>query len=173
MIPGAARAVAALRDCGFVVVVVTNQTVVARGLSTEAEVRRVHDHIQSLLWDEAGPDATIQEFRFCPHHPNADLASYRCECSCRKPRSGMILDAAAAHDLDLESGESFLVGDRMSDLAAGHGTGCRTVLVESGRHRDPPIESPEVVDRAVQPDLVCADLSHAADWIVSMKVDAR
>lgn len=166
LICGAAEAVKALQDSGYLVVVVSNQTVVARGLATEADVRAVHAYIQRLLLAEGG--AAVDAFYFCPHHPNATLPEYRVACTCRKPRPGMLLKAA--EDLGIDLSTSYMIGDRMSDMAAGQRAGCQTILVQSGRHLDPPIESPDPVAPSCQPDFVCADLRRAAEWILSNKV---
>jgi D-glycero-D-manno-heptose 1,7-bisphosphate phosphatase len=162
--PGAAECVRSLRERGFLVVVVTNQAVVGRGLASESDVREVHHHIQGLLRDDAGELGTISDFRFCPHHPQADVAEYRVDCECRKPRPGMILDAA--RDLDIDPGRSFLVGDRLTDIAAGREAGCTTVLVETGRHGDAPIETSEPVDPEMHPDHTTDGLVAATEWIV-------
>ena len=156
--PYAAGAARRLRDAGFVLVVVTNQPVVARGLCSEADVDAVHAFIQEKL------GGVIDRYSFCPHHPKATLEAYRAICECRKPRAGMLRDAAKSLHIDLA--RSFMVGDRPSDIAAGRRAGCRTVLVETGKHVSPPIESP---DRPVSlvPDWTCANLEEAAEWILS------
>ena len=162
--PGAANCVLSLREQGFLVVVVPNQTVVARGLASESDVRKVHRHIQALLEDDAGEAGTISDFRFCPHHPAADVARYRVDCTCRKPRPGMILDAA--HELDIDPTQSFLVGDRPTDIVAGREAGCTTVLVETGRHLERPTEATRSVDPATRPDHTADGLTAATEWIV-------
>lgn len=166
LIRGAAEGVKALRESGFLVVVVSNQTVVARGLATEADVCAVHGHIQRLLLIEG--TTAIDRFYYCPHHPNATLPEYRIACTCRKPRPGMLL--SAADDLSIDLSASYMIGDRMSDVAAGQRAGCQTILVQSGRHLDPPIESPDPISSSCQPDFVCTDLRQAAEWILSSGV---
>jgi D-glycero-D-manno-heptose 1,7-bisphosphate phosphatase len=122
-------------------VVVTNQPDVARGTQTRAGVEALNDLVRSAL--------PVLEVLTCCH----DTAD---GCACRKPRPGLLLEAARRWGLDL--GRSFMVGDRWSDVAAGRAAGCRTVLVEtphSGRHR-------------CVPDHVTADLAGAADWIIRL-----
>jgi D-glycero-D-manno-heptose 1,7-bisphosphate phosphatase len=85
-------------------------------------------------------------------------------CECRKPRPGMLLRAARELDLDLSA--SFMVGDRLSDILAGACAGCRTILVETGLHTAPPIESGDGWKMTVQPDYVCADLRAASRIIL-------
>jgi histidinol-phosphate phosphatase family protein len=115
--PDAGRAIGWMRDAGFEVVVVSNQSAVARGLCSEADVRAVNERVQSLLQAEgAGVDA----FYFCPHHPERGDA-----CDCRKPEPGLLLRAARERGLDL--GKSFLVGDSERDLEAGRRAGVRSL----------------------------------------------
>ena len=151
-----------LRLAGYILVVVSNQPIVARGLSSPAEVELVHARIQELLAQEGG--AEIDRFYFCPHHPNATVAEYRQDCQCRKPRIGMLVQAARELRLDLAG--SVMVGDRPSDIASGRRAGCRTVQIESGRHLEAPIESPDDYAAEVTPDHRSVDLAAAADWIL-------
>jgi D-glycero-D-manno-heptose 1,7-bisphosphate phosphatase len=128
LIPGAAAAVRRLNDAGRPVVVVTNQSGVARGFFPESRVGEVHRHIASLLLAEAG--AVIAHFDYSPYHPTAGVGEYLRDTDCRKPRPGMLLRSAAALGLDLP--HSWMVGDRRSDLEAGAAAGCRTILVRTG-----------------------------------------
>lgn len=160
--PEAPRTLRALAQAGFRLVVVSNQTVVARGLLSEDEVERLQADVAAAL-ESAGAPA-LDGFYYCPHHPSATLERYRIECDCRKPRPGMILRAAA--ELGIDVSRSFLVGDRPSDVTAGALAGCRTVLVRTGRHEDPPIESSLEYAQTV-PDHTCADLAEAARWILA------
>jgi histidinol-phosphate phosphatase family protein len=161
LLPGVPAAIARLSSAGYAVVVVTNQPVVARGLVAEADVQRASAALEEMLRSHG---AVIERTYFCPHHPNATVESYRRECDCRKPRAGLVL--RAARDLGLELSRSFLVGDRPSDIAAGKRAGCRTVLVETGKHTAPPIESPDA-PTDVTADVVLRDLPAAAEWILA------
>ena len=163
LLHGTTESVSRLRRAGFKLIVVTNQTVVARGMATEDDVRSIHASIQELLIRQGTKG--IDAFYYCPHHPNATLPEYRLDCECRKPRMGMIMKAADEWKLDIPS--SFTIGDRMSDIAAGRSAGCRTILLETGRHLEPPIESPEKIDAMCQPDFICDDLPDAVDTILS------
>ena len=162
LFPCAPQAIRRLRASGFAVVVVTNQTVVARGLVSEQDVELIHAWIQRLLRKRGGGE--IERFYFCPHHPNAILPQYRTACDCRKPRPGMLLRAARELNLDLE--RSYMVGDRISDIIAGQRAGCRTILVQTGMHTAPPIESVDAMELSVKQDYVCADLGEAVDIIL-------
>jgi D-glycero-D-manno-heptose 1,7-bisphosphate phosphatase len=162
--PGAASALAALRRGGFRVVVVTNQTVVARGLAEEKDVDRVHAEIDRQL-AAAGP-GRIDAYYVCPHHPNATRPAYRIDCDCRKPKPGLLLRAAAEHGIDLRA--SFMIGDRITDVIAGRVAGCGTIMVETGAHLEPPIETGEPIDPTVKPDRTCRDLAEAAAFILGL-----
>lgn len=124
LLPGAAEAVALLRAAGYPVVVVTNQSGIARGLITEEQLAAVHQRLQALLQQQGtGVDAIY----YCPYldGPEAVVESYRRASSLRKPQPGMLLAAARELNLDLES--SWMVGDSVSDIEAGRAAGCRTI----------------------------------------------
>ena len=123
--PGAAAAVAAARAMGFAIVVVSNQSGVARGLFDEAAVVAVDRRMADLLRADH-PEAMIDLHLYCPFHPTAPVAAYRRDSPLRKPRPGMLLAAAEALSLDLA--RSWLVGDAPRDVEAGRAAGCRTVL---------------------------------------------
>jgi D-glycero-D-manno-heptose 1,7-bisphosphate phosphatase len=161
VLEGVPQALDLLHRVGFRLVVVSNQTVVARGLASEAEVHALHCHLQELLEQAGGP--RLDGWYFCPHHPKATLIQYREVCQCRKPRPGLIHQAARGLGLDLRA--SFMVGDRITDIIAGARAGTRTVLVQTGKHLDPPIEMSEPLEAAIQPDHTCMDLREAAQWI--------
>src|ERR1041385_3505620 len=91
ILPGVPEALERLKQSGFSLIVVSNQTVVARGLASEDEVRESNDSLQKLLIQTGGP--SLDGWYFCPHHPNATLTAYRQICDCRKPRPGLFLHA--------------------------------------------------------------------------------
>lgn len=154
LIPGSADAIAALNRGGWPVVVVTNQSGVARGLFTADTVRAVHARLSEQL---AGYGARVDAYYFCPHFPTAEVEAYRSECGCRKPKPGMLLRAAA--DLNLDPDRSWMVGDRASDLEAGAAAGARTVLVRTGYGATVDVTA---LDRArLNLDLVASDLADA------------
>lgn len=163
--PGVPAGLVRLREAGYRLVVVSNQAVVARGLATEAEVRSVNEEIQRRLVAAGAPP--VERFYFCPHHPEATLEAYRRVCDCRKPKPGMLL--AAARDLGLDLGTSVLLGDRLSDIAAGASAGTRTVLLETGMHTQPLIVTDTPMDASIRPDHCCADFGAAVDWILQSR----
>jgi len=127
LIPGAAEAIGALNRREIPVIVVTNQAGLARAFFPEAQVMAVHRALAAVL-QQAG--ARVDRFYYCPHHPTAGLPPYRVDCDCRKPKPGMVLQAADDFGLDLS--RCILVGDKVSDLEAGRRAGCRTILVKTG-----------------------------------------
>ncbi len=119
---GAADGVRKLHAAGFALVVVSNQSGVARGYFEEADLGVVWAKLRELL----GVPFSVY---YCPHHPEGD-APYDIRCSCRKPEPGMLLGAAKEHSLDLS--QSWMIGDILNDVEAGRRAGCRTVLLDGG-----------------------------------------
>lgn len=156
LIPGAAAAIAALRKLGFAIVIVSNQSGVARGLFDETATRAVNARMCELLLAET-PEAIIEAHEYCPHHPDAPLPAYRSDCDCRKPRPGMLLKAA--RELHLDLAKSWLVGDAPRDIDAGAAAGCRTILFADASLAPSP--AAEKKGKA-QPDYVVHSLEEAA-----------
>ena len=169
LLPGVPAALARLRAAGLPLVVVSNQPIVARGLATEADVVALHKFLQALLMQAGAP--CLVGWYFCPHHPKANVPAYRLNCDCRKPQPGMLLRAARELGLDLSA--SFMVGDRITDIIAGARAGCRTILVQTGMHSKPPIETAAPLDISVQPDFLCAGFPAVADWILSQSTKVK
>ena len=130
LFPWTAEAIRKLNRAGVPVIVTTNQSGVARGYFPEELVHQVHRKIALEL---AASDARIEAFYYCPHHPDASEKSYRKECECRKPRTGMLAEAAQRFHIDLKS--SYVVGDSSRDMEMGFNSGARTVLVMTGYGR--------------------------------------
>ena len=117
MLPGVAEAIALLNEAGFLVIVVSNQRSVAKGLITGAQLNSIHEKMCDAL---ARAGATIHGVYYCPHELEP-------ACNCRKPQPGMLLQAAGEYDIDL--GASWMIGDSDKDVGAGKAVGCRTVRV--------------------------------------------
>ena len=159
LLPGVARAIRGLNEAGLPVVVVTNQSGLARGYFPESLLEAVHAELHRLLAREG---AHLDGLYICPHHPEAREERFRLDCNCRKPRTGLLERAAAELGLDL--GRSYMVGDRWSDLRCGAAVGATTVLVLTGYGRgDAAYVGP---GQTVQPDHVAEDLEAAARWIL-------
>jgi D-glycero-D-manno-heptose 1,7-bisphosphate phosphatase len=159
LIPGAAEAIRRLNASGCKVVLVTNQSGVARGYFPESLVHQAHDLLVAMLGKEG---ARLDGIYYCPHHPRAGNSHYTRECDCRKPATGL-LDRAAT-DLNIDLGRSFMIGDKWSDVELGQRAGCRTILVRTGfAHDDPGNVRPEGIR---DPDFTARDLADAVDWVL-------
>lgn len=127
ILPHAAESIKKLNKLGFLVIVVTNQPVVARGLAVPKEIDAIHAVLISQFKKKG---AKIDAVYFCPHHPNADVKKYRLGCRCRKPEPGMLLKALKKYKIDPE--RSYMIGDAMIDVVAGKRAGLKTILVKTG-----------------------------------------
>lgn len=137
----AGEALAALSEAGFELVVVSNQSGVARGYFSEEALADVAARLDQLL---AQFDVRLSGFYYCPHHPEGAIAGYRTTCRCRKPAPGLL--TRAAQELGLDLGASWLVGDILDDVEAGARAGCATVLLNNGNEtqwRDGPWRRPK------------------------------
>ena len=125
IMPGVREGLAALKNAGFLLIVVTNQPDVARGRVSQESVESINGHLMSEL--------PLDDFRVC-YHDNVD------NCDCRKPKPGLLLSAAEEHKIDPSA--SFMIGDRWSDVEAGRRAGCRTIFIDSGYAEQAP-EAPD------------------------------
>jgi D-glycero-D-manno-heptose 1,7-bisphosphate phosphatase len=128
LFPAAPHALASLTRAGFALIVVTNQSAIARGDVGFDELRRVNAHLARVLSEDG---ARVEAFYVCPHHPREGHAPYRRACACRKPRPALLERAAA--DLELDLTRSWIVGDALRDMDAGLAAGASAVLVETGK----------------------------------------
>jgi D-glycero-D-manno-heptose 1,7-bisphosphate phosphatase len=147
-----------LQSLGFALFITTNQSGIARGYFSEAQMHAFNAALCELL---RGGGIEIAGIYYCPFHPTAGRGEYRRESPLRKPAPGMLLQAAAEHSLDLAA--SFAIGDKKSDVAAGRAAGCRTVLVHTGRAGTGEPESSAQAD-FVGVDLLSAAAQIAATW---------
>lgn len=161
LLPDVGNALVMFALMQYKLIVISNQPVVARGLISENEVRSLHKFLELKIEQETS--VTLDDFFFCPHHPDATIEKYRVRCTCRKPEPGMLYDAATKHSIDLT--KSYMIGDRITDCIAGHSAGCTTVQVLTGMHTEPPIRSFSNVDYSYKPDFTCNSLFEAAQWI--------
>lgn len=125
--PFAAEALRCLRAQGIFAVLVTNQSAVARGICSVEEVETLHNQLRRAL---AAESAFLDALYYCPFHPQGKVVEFAKDSSWRKPAPGMLLQASV--DLNLDLCQSLMVGDKLSDLAAGKAAGCRTALVRTG-----------------------------------------
>ena len=158
VLPGAGEAISQMRELGFLALVVSNQPGVAKGQCTETFLNLLTAYLQEEL---AHKGASLDAVYYCLHHPHAVVEHYRLECACRKPRPGLLLQAARDHRIDLS--ESYLIGDRLVDVEAGKAVGCRTILVRS--------PASDLKDGALnQPNRMCEDLLSAVLEIRELEV---
>ena len=147
ILPSVPQAIRLLNQHGFKVVVVTNQSGVARGYFTETTLLQIHQHMKEEL---AKYDARVDAVYYCPHHPDDG-------CECRKPKPGLLMKAA--QDLGIDLGRSFVIGDSEIDVKAGKAVGCQTVLVTDGTNMGNEITEP--------PDHIADSMLQAVQWIFS------
>ncbi len=159
LIPGAGAAIRRLNEKGFKVVLVTNQSGIARGYFTESFVHETHALLEQMLREEG---ARIDGIYYCPHHPRAGNSHYTKVCDCRKPGTGLI--DRAARDLAIDVKMSFVVGDKWSDVELGQRAGARSILVRSGFASDDPgnVRPGHLSD----PDFIAHTITEAVDWIL-------
>src|SRR3546814_44652 len=129
LLPGVINALKTLRDSGYLLVVVTNQSGIARGYFTEADFQALTEHMRLLLGRH---DVELAGVFHCPHLPHGSVAEYRRDCTCRKPMPGMF--TKAIEELHIDPARSILVGDKPSDIAAGHAAGIGHCFLVGG-HR--------------------------------------
>jgi D-glycero-D-manno-heptose 1,7-bisphosphate phosphatase len=158
LIEGAAAAIARLNRAAFKVIVVSNQSGVARGYFAEDAVQHVHSALRERL---ERVHARVDAFYYCPHHPTEGIEPYKRDCHCRKPKPGML--ERAARELQIDLNHSFIVGDRLSDLIAGHAVGCKPILVQTGFGHE---TQKALIDCPVQPVFIAATLFEACEWIL-------
>lgn len=128
LIPGVAKAIKKINSSGYLCIVVTNQPVIARGEVTYEQLDEIHNKMETLLGLEG---AYIDGLYYCPHHPHkgyeGEIPELKIECDCRKPKPGMLLNAAKDFNIDLS--RSYMVGDGENDIKAGNAAGCKTILI--------------------------------------------
>lgn len=161
--PFSAEAIRLLNHAGWLAILVTNQAGVARGYFDERMIERVHEKLTSELAREG---AELDAIYYCPHHPSVGEPPYRKDCECRKPRPGLILQAAKEFELDLD--ECWMVGDRYSDTELARNAGVRSAFVLSGYGRGEWEHQKHGWKH--EPDLVAENLLEAVKVIIEKQV---
>jgi len=151
-IPGALGAIAQLNNAGFPVVVITNQSGIARGYYSADDLEQLHLHMADEI---AAAGGRIDGWYYCPHHP--DYPAEAAQCDCRKPLPGLLQRAARELGIDLAS--SWMIGDKLADISAGVAAGCQTILVRTGYGSSEALSAPEG-------QLILDDLGAAATHII-------
>lgn len=154
-LPGVLGALQRLHGAGHPLVIVTNQSGIARGYYTEAAYQALTTHMCRTMAEAGAPPLAVYH---CPHHPAGQVPGLAVDCDCRKPRPGLLRRAATEHALDLDA--SFMVGDKLADVQAARAAGVgRAYLVRSGQ----PLQ-PGAADSA---DAVFPDLAACVNWLLS------
>lgn len=153
-VPGSVEALAALRRAGIPMFVVTNQSVIGRGMVNRRTLDQIHERMLDVFH---GSGVVIESVLVCPHHPDD-------QCGCRKPEPGLLLGAAARYKVDLS--RSFMIGDALTDIEAGARASCTTILVKTGRGAD---AAAAIEGSRYKPDFVADDLVDAAIWILAQR----
>ena len=143
----AREAIDMFHDAGWKVIIVTNQSAIAKGMLTEIKLNEIHKYFIECL--------NVDDIFYCPHYPPVDeeIMPYNIYCNCRKPAPGMIIEAAKKHNIDLK--KSYLIGERESDILAGKNAQVSTVLVKTGY-------GSEWIDNEIKPDYVFENLKEFA-----------
>ena len=161
-LPGALEAVRKLKKAGFVIVVVSNQSGVARGFYPVETVDLIDGHLRRMMREA---DCEPDDMRYCPHYPDGDVPEYSKPCRCRKPKPGMLEEAASNLRIDVK--RSYMIGDKYSDVLCGRAFGSATVLVRTGQGRAAETELP--AHSFMRPDSIRDTLAEATEFILSRK----
>jgi len=120
-----------LQNAGYLLIVVSNQSGVARGYFEESKLLLVEVKLQELL---VANNLILKGFYYCPHHPDGVVTRYSIDCNCRKPQPGMLLQAAI--DIHIDLAASWMIGDILNDVEAGNRAGCKTILIDNGNETE-------------------------------------
>ena len=152
------EAVKRINSAGLLAVIVTNQSGVGRGFIEE---KNLHDLHRKLVLDFARKNAHFDGIYYCPHYVQSESQEYRKDCACRKPNIGMAQQAA--QDLDIDTSNSFMIGDKVEDILFGINIKAAPILVLTGFG---PKSLPELRAKGIKPAYVAQDLRDAVDWII-------
>jgi D-glycero-D-manno-heptose 1,7-bisphosphate phosphatase len=159
ILPGAAEAIRKVNGLSMPVVVISNQSGIARGYFDEAALAAIHERLKNEL-DKQG--AYLNGIYYCPHHPEGTVPEYTQECRCRKPGTALVEKAAMELGIDLEA--SFMVGDHIKDIQLARAAGMTAVMIMTG-HGQEEWDNADDRNRSMA-DYVAADLASAVAWIL-------
>ena len=163
IIPGAIEALRIFQNLKYKLIVVSNQSGVARGFFNETTVRNVNEKMLDLLAKSA---IKIDGIYYCPHHPQYGSPEYKIDCNCRKPKPGMIYQAIKEHKLDIL--RSIIIGDKLSDVLTGKSLGMKSILVLTGFGINQRLKL-KSIKNSFQPDYIAHDVYQAALFINDMR----
>ncbi len=144
---------------GYLVIIISNQSGVARGYFPESDLAGVQNKIRQLFEENR---LVLHGFYWCPHFPTGVITDYVLDCTCRKPKPGMIFQAA--DDLDIDLARSWMIGDILHDVEAGHRAGCRSILIDNGN------ETVWELTEDRTPDFTAENFEQAASYIVHQTI---
>ncbi|MGL4621260.1 D-glycero-alpha-D-manno-heptose-1,7-bisphosphate 7-phosphatase [Chroococcidiopsis sp.] len=153
---GALEAVQILAAAGYQILIVTNQSGIARGYFPETALIKVEKHLRQLL---ATAGVSLTSFYYCPHHPQGVVTKFAIDCDCRKPNPGLLKKAADEHSIKLH--QSWMIGDILNDIEAGNIAGCRTILINNSN------ETEWQLSRSRLPNFIVHNLREAAAVIMA------
>jgi len=153
MYPGVGEGVKTLKDHGFKIIIITNQSGIGRGYFSEAQLSAIHERMIDIFRNY---DVRVDDIFYCPHHPDD-------QCSCRKPHTGLFEKAILRHDID--AARSFMIGDKSLDIEAGKKMGTKTILIP-----EPHVRNTVLLDLKtwkIQPDLIADNFRDAVEWVIT------
>ncbi len=154
LLDGIGKSLSKLRQMGYKLIVVSNQSAVARGIVSEKALGEIHERLEELL---AHDGVKIDKIYYCPFHPDGSIPKYRKESDWRKPKPGMLL--AAAEELDIDLSDSWVVGNSQRDIHAGLTAGCKTILIDDAKH------SIKTEPRQIEPDYKAVNMKEVVNII--------
>jgi D-glycero-D-manno-heptose 1,7-bisphosphate phosphatase len=158
LIDGAAESILRLNNKGLITCIISNQSGVARGLMNEEDVRGMH---RKLLEELKKEGANVERIYYCPHHPSGTVEPYNRDCECRKPKPGMM--RTAERELSVDLSRSYVVGDKLADIQAGHAVEATTILVLTGYGE----RSREIAEReGITADYIAPSIREAIKFVV-------
>ncbi|MCB0282767.1 MAG: HAD family hydrolase [Calditrichae bacterium] len=152
-----------LKDLGYKVIIITNQSGIARGYFSESLVKEIHS---SLKLEAQNKGTEIDGIYYCPHHKDGIIEKYSIECTCRKPKPGLILKAKQEHDINFS--ESFMIGDRYKDMEFAFKNGLKTIMVMTGYGIGEYTYQKNTWPQL--PDYICENILQAAETISNLKL---
>lgn len=158
ILPGTITALKKFKDLGFLNIIITNQSGIARGILTEEELQNIHDEFRVLLKNDG--THLIDDIFYSPYHIDGIIDGYNIDSDDRKPNTGMILKASSKYNIELP--ESYFIGDSFTDMKCAANAGLRKILVKTGYGKD---DYKKCIDAKIDPDFFAEDLLDASVFI--------